>query len=60
MNWRKQSMEWPTKIFITMTCGIGVAEKCEGEKTGQRTDFQHAELTEREKEILLLICQELQ
>jgi two-component system, NarL family, response regulator DegU len=28
-------------------------------KTGQRPTFQAAELTEREKEILLLICQEL-
>lgn len=28
-------------------------------KVGQRPTFQHAELTEREKEILLLICQEL-
>ena len=28
-------------------------------KTGQRPSFQAAELTEREKEILLLICQEL-
>ncbi|HZI24573.1 MAG TPA: response regulator transcription factor [Chryseolinea sp.] len=28
-------------------------------KTGQRPTFQIAELTEREKEILLLICQEL-
>ena len=28
-------------------------------KMGQRPTFQHAELTEREKEILLLICQEL-
>jgi two-component system response regulator DegU len=28
-------------------------------KMGQRPNFQHSELTEREKEILLLICQEL-
>jgi len=28
-------------------------------KMGQRPNFQHPELTEREKEILLLICQEL-
>ncbi len=28
-------------------------------KPGQRPNFHHAELTEREKEILLLICQEL-
>ncbi len=28
-------------------------------KPGQRPIFEHAELTEREKEILLLICQEL-
>lgn len=28
-------------------------------KAGQRPNFQTAELTEREKEILLLICQEL-
>lgn len=28
-------------------------------KLGQRPNFQHIELTEREKEILLLICQEL-
>jgi len=28
-------------------------------KTGQRPNFQPAELTDREKEILLLICQEL-
>jgi two-component system response regulator DegU len=28
-------------------------------KSGQRPNFEHAELTDREREILLLICQEL-